>query len=288
MFRFFQLLFVAASWKGIDCGRLVSVPDLHGDFERTLQILSHAGLIDARSHAWSGGNATLVQTGDIVDRGGHGKDIYELFFKLAEEAESVGGRVVMLMGNHELMNLQGDLRYVTFEDYQAFGGERERTSAWAVNGWLGQKVRSFPVAYVTGNVLFTHAGVAPHFLRAHRTVEGLNENFRRAVQGNARPSEPALSDLLSHAGPLWTRRYGGPGVHCEEVEEVLKLTGTRRMVVGHTIGRSVRSHCEGRLILGDTAISRYYGGEASYIEHDGSGGAVAIYPLQSLSSAVEL
>merc|ERR1719221_273337 len=59
------------------------------------------------------------------------------------------------------------------------------------------------------------------------------------------------------------------------------------MVVGHTIQQSsegfrVRTRCDGRVVLGDTAISHAYGGEPSFIEHDGEGGAIAVYPSLGL------
>merc|ERR1719313_1897069 len=86
---------------------IVSVPDLHGDYDRAVQVLQAAGLIDPRTSSWSGGSTTLVQTGDIVDRGPDSQKIYKLFSRLASEAQQQGGAVINLLGNHELMNIQG-------------------------------------------------------------------------------------------------------------------------------------------------------------------------------------
>ncbi|MCW3798431.1 metallophosphoesterase [Sphingomonas sp. BN140010] len=100
-------------------GRIVAVGDLHGDFDAWQAIARAAGLIDDRGR-WSGGRTVLVQTGDIVDRGAGSRRILDHLMRLQREAPRVGGRVVVLTGNHEAMNVTGDLRYVDPGEYAAF------------------------------------------------------------------------------------------------------------------------------------------------------------------------
>ena len=76
---------------------------------------------------WAGGNLTLVQTGDQIDRGDDDRDVLDLFARLAEEARAAGGRVVALNGNHEIMNVQGDFRYVTPGAIETFAGVSPRS-----------------------------------------------------------------------------------------------------------------------------------------------------------------
>ncbi|XP_058182615.1 shewanella-like protein phosphatase 2 [Rhododendron vialii] len=92
--------------------RLVAIGDLHGDLHKSRQALTLAGLIDA-SGRWTGGAATLVQVGDVLDRGGEELKILYFLEKLRREAVKCGGRVVTMNGNHEIMNIDGDFRYVT-------------------------------------------------------------------------------------------------------------------------------------------------------------------------------
>ena len=99
--------------------RIVAVGDLHGDFDAWHQVALAAHLIDGRNH-WAGGSTILVQTGDIVDRGPDSLKIIGQLMKLQREAPRAGGRVVVLVGNHEAMNMTGDLRYVTAGEYAAF------------------------------------------------------------------------------------------------------------------------------------------------------------------------
>jgi len=104
-------------WEGVE--RIVAVGDLHGDYEHYLATLQAAGLID-RKGKWIGGATHLVQTGDIPDRGPDTQKIIEHITKLDKQARRKGGRVHDLIGNHEAMNVTGDLRYVSEGEYQAF------------------------------------------------------------------------------------------------------------------------------------------------------------------------
>src|SRR5690606_290431 len=82
-------------------------------------VLQDAGVINRRRQ-WSGGRTQLVQTGDILDRGPHSRKVMDLLITLERQAAKAGGRVHALVGNHEAMNIAGDLRYVSPEEFAAF------------------------------------------------------------------------------------------------------------------------------------------------------------------------
>ena len=92
--------------------RIVAIGDVHGAYEEFTAILQTVGLIDGR-RTWTGGTATLVQTGDVVDRGPKQRECLDLLMELQRQAPRAGGKVIALVGNHEVMNVIGDLRYVT-------------------------------------------------------------------------------------------------------------------------------------------------------------------------------
>jgi hypothetical protein len=104
-------------WEGVE--RIVAIGDLHGDYDNYMATLKAAELIDKKGK-WSGGKTHLVQTGDIPDRGPDTGKIIEHITKLAKQAEKKGGQVHSLIGNHEAMNVYGDLRYVSAGEYEAF------------------------------------------------------------------------------------------------------------------------------------------------------------------------
>jgi hypothetical protein len=91
-------------------GRIVAVGDVHGDLEGFRSILRASGLLDD-SDNWSGGATTLVQTGDLVERGTKVRQVLDLMMSLQEQAPRAGGKVVAILGNHEVNNLLAYLDY---------------------------------------------------------------------------------------------------------------------------------------------------------------------------------
>lgn len=122
---FFLLNFSSANipceWTGVK--KIVAIGDLHGDYENFLKILKGTGIISAGC-TWTGGKTHLVQTGDVLDRGPDAKKIFDLIMRLEKEAEEAGGKVHMLIGNHEEMNITGiafsQREYVTPEQFVSF------------------------------------------------------------------------------------------------------------------------------------------------------------------------
>lgn len=110
--------------------RVVAVGDVHGAYAKLIAVLRMVGLVD-EDNRWSGGTTVFVQTGDVTDRGKDTRKVLDLLMRLEGEARDAGGRVVALLGNHEVMNILGDLRSVNPEEHVAFrtaesGEVRER------------------------------------------------------------------------------------------------------------------------------------------------------------------
>ena len=108
-------------WKGVD--KIIAVGDVHGAYDSFVKILKAAGLVDDMLK-WSGGKTHLVQTGDIMDRGDYPKDVFDLVKRLEIEALEAGGKVHMLLGNHEEMNITGIVfrhpEYVSAKQFASF------------------------------------------------------------------------------------------------------------------------------------------------------------------------
>jgi hypothetical protein len=139
--------------------RIVAVGDVHGSFDGLVQILTTTGLIDRNQH-WSGGEATLVQIGDLLDRGTGVRQVMDLLMRLQGESRKAGGRVICLLGNHEAMNLLGIERDVNPQVYGQFadrGSEGRQKTAWRtqVRVWehrvakRGQVIKDIPEATKT-------------------------------------------------------------------------------------------------------------------------------------------
>ena len=125
-----------AGVSATEARRLVAIGDVHGEYEGLVRILREADLIDEENR-WIGGDATLVQTGDLVDRGSGVRAVMDLLMSLQEQAPAAGGEGIVLMGNHESLNLIGDFRDATREILASFSGpdsEAAREEAW--NEWV--------------------------------------------------------------------------------------------------------------------------------------------------------
>lgn len=115
--------------------RVVAVGDLHGDYSAWIDIARAARLVGP-DLKWSGGRTVLVQLGDITDRGPDSLKIIRHLQQLQRQARSAGGQVIILLGNHEAMQVTGDLRYVHAGEYAAFAdrqSERRRDQAYEAN-----------------------------------------------------------------------------------------------------------------------------------------------------------
>src|SRR5450759_1570527 len=128
--------------------RRIVVCDVHGELGGLTEILLHAGII-GRNKSWVGGDAVLIQTGDVIDRGPHSRGAVSLLRHLQPEATASSGKVVRCCGNHELWLLQGDHSHTNFSDPDRLAGE------------LRQEIERglLQAAYSDGSRLYTHAGL---------------------------------------------------------------------------------------------------------------------------------
>lgn len=105
---------------------LVAIGDVHGDIVTFEALLASLGLVDKDGH-WIGGTRSLVQTGDLLDRGAGSREVMELLMRLESEARAGGGRVTVLLGNHEANNMTGDLSYRSRAEFAAFQKDEDPT-----------------------------------------------------------------------------------------------------------------------------------------------------------------
>lgn len=119
--------------------RIVAVGDIHGGYDAFVRILRAAGIIDGKDR-WAAGDAYLVQTGDVVDRGAESRRALDLLRRLEREATKGRGRVVALVGNHEVMRLLGITRDTNPAEIEAFRTPRSGEIRDAVRQrWLASQ-----------------------------------------------------------------------------------------------------------------------------------------------------
>ena len=263
--------------------RIVAIGDLHGDLEHAREVLQLAGATDEEDR-WIGGDLVVVQVGDVLDRGDGERPIIELLDRLADEASSAGGALVVLLGNHEIMNVVADYRYVTdgaFDSFDDLGAgtvapaalhdiplaERGRAAAFLPGGPVARWLARHDVAVTVGDTLFVHAGLLPE--HADHDLGELNHDAREWMLIDDLEI-PALLD--DEDGPVWTRAYAtDEDVDCEVLQSALERFGVHRMVIGHTVQEDgVTSACDDRLFRVDVGLSAYYGGPVQALEIEGA------------------
>jgi hypothetical protein len=279
----------AASPSLVAPGRLLAVGDLHGDLANARRALQLAGLID-EGDRWSGGDAWVVQTGDLTDKGPDTRAVLDLWMSLERQAAEAGGRAIVLTSNHEALNVAGQSHYVAPEDLLAFlparaaglaatradleEGARLRREALGPEGVYGRWIAGHDAIAVVNGVVFLHAGLEP--ARAARGIAALNAEIRAALAAGRYEGEVRDRD-----GPLWYRGFvqDPEFLACPRLAASLRDVGATRMVVGHTPEADGRigARCGGRLLDIDTGISRAMGGHPSALDLTG-GDARALLP----------
>jgi hypothetical protein len=120
---------------------IVVIGEVQGAANTVTAFLEHLDLIDS-DHHWSGGDTVLIQTGDLMDGGENVRNALDLFIRLQSEAASAGGQIIVLMGNHEAMNILGELRDVNYLAYQSFvGSDSEARQKQAWEDWVALHTR---------------------------------------------------------------------------------------------------------------------------------------------------
>lgn len=308
-------------WENV--GRIIAIGDIHGDYDQYMKVLRAAGLVDRRGK-WDGGDTHLVQTGDVPDRGPDTRKILDHLMELKKQARREGGRVHTLIGNHDAMNVYGDLRYVTKGEYDAFKGRNSRRyqdllweqtinnykardpegfaqldledyrkewensyplgwnehrQAWGPSGEYGEWVLDNPVILKVNDTLFLHGGLSAKYCQD--SLQQLTGKVHDALR-NYDVRNPGI--IEDEFGPLW---YRGLAMDNEDrldemVTAILERYDASRIVVGHTPTQGVVwPRFDGRVVLNDTGMARYYGGYTTFLELTNDG-ATAHYGEQSI------
>jgi hypothetical protein len=239
--------------------RVVAIGDVHGAYEPFVAILREAGLIDARDR-WIGGSALLVQTGDVLDRGPDSRRVIDLLRKLERSSARAGGGVHSLLGNHELMRLAGDWRYVSAGEVAAFRradstGANEFRAAFAATGSYGRWLISHAAIAKINSMIFVHGGISPSI--APLGCRGINAAIETELDDLAAGRNPNNALGNDESGPLWYRGLATEpeDVFGSSVDSILENLGASGMVIGHTVspGR-VATRFAGRVVMIDTGM----------------------------------
>jgi len=233
--------------------RLLALSDIEGDFHALKTMLLGAKVMDNQFN-WTFGKGHLLLLGDYFDRGLHVTECLWLLYKLEAEAEAAGGKVHFILGNHEVLNLQGNSSYVRrkYLENAEFIGEPYK-NWYDQNTELGRWLRTKNAVEKIGDYVFCHGGISPELAR---TRLGLAEINRISRQHLGKPNEAIVSadakaifDLKT--GIFWYRGAAKNIASKEDIDAVLQFAGAKRMVIGHTLQPDITALYGGRVLCID-------------------------------------
>jgi len=234
-----------------EAGRIFAVSDVEGNPDELRLLLRAAGVIDGQDR-WAWGDGRLVFVGDMVDRGDQVTEELWWVHQLEPQALAAGGRVHVVLGNHDAMLMYNDDRYAA--DKYKLVAPKFRASLSGLYGprtELGRWLRSKPAMLRIGDLLFVHGGVSEALAQSGLDIHQVNEAIRLGIDEPWRTRAPGTYEMLFGAdGPLWYRGYfNDEELGPEPVARALATFGARTVVVGHTIVDEVQM-LHGGLVIG--------------------------------------
>jgi hypothetical protein len=303
---------------------IIAIGDLHGDLEATIKALKLAGVIDLsipnstkdiNKINWIGGKTVVVQLGDQIDRvrpnelindlcpendpelvldEGSDLKIMLLFSKLAAQARKTGGAVFSILGNHELMNVDGDFRYVSPKEFREFGnyfkekrtndkrlpyGYHSRKATFSPGGKIARHLADNRYSVlVVGSWLFVHGGISKDCAKRF-LLRDINKSISKWLNGSKDKRNMDYVDAIYHCdddenSPFWSRTFSdmdewNDNTHRLEFHETIRILNKnnnlnlRGMIVGHSpqfmYNKPLNSSCNNCLWRVDVGMSKAFG-----------------------------
>ncbi len=230
------------------------VGDIHGQFDRLINNLQTHNVIN-KQLKWNWGKGHLVFVGDIFDRGNKVTETLWFIYRLEQEAEKAGGQVHITFGNHELMVLNKDNRYIA-RDYKSLCNNLglDYDALFHPNSVLGEWLRSKNSMTKINDVLYVHGGISQKQVESGISPEKVNELMRQyLLAGSNAENEEEYNQILKSFGPFWYRGYfmdrsKYKKITEDELDSVLKKLQVSRIVVGHTENEILSSNFNGKII----------------------------------------
>lgn len=245
--------------------KIVVIGDIHADYEILLAILKKAQIINEKLE-WIGGKTYLVMIGDLVDgkaridnwNGDSDLKVINFLSKLIKQAKRKKGDVIILLGNHEFMNIRGNFSYSGSNGIKQMGGELNRLKYFN-NQFFSFANKCF-LAVNIGGWVFCHAGIVPEISKKY-TISKLNAMLHKFLsnQMNLKEDNIFFNVISGDNGILTTREFGINDINCKRLSETLENLNASHMVVGHTVQEKVNQVCNKKLWRVDIGLSRAFG-----------------------------
>ncbi|MDO6472750.1 metallophosphoesterase [Maribacter sp. 1_MG-2023] len=257
----------ASIYKGVS--KIAAFSDLHGQYDLSLKLLEKNKIIDKKGD-WNFGDGHLVIVGDIFDRGDKVTDILWFLFKLEKQAFQQNGKVHYLLGNHEYMIFQKDLRHIN-KKYKKTSKllNTTYTDLFGKNTVLGRWLRSKSTIVKINDVLYVHGGISPEFVNEAQNLGSLNSKMRKSIDIDidSKKFQNKYEKYFLDNSPVWYRGYFKDSLTEGDIDELLLGLNVNKIVVGHTSQNSVKSLFSNKIFVVDSSIKNGKKGQLLFIEN---------------------
>ncbi|RQV99201.1 MAG: metallophosphoesterase, partial [Calditrichaeota bacterium] len=184
--------------------------------------------------------------------------------------EEAGGRVDFLLGNHEIMVVQGDLRYVNPKYEESASLLNTGISQlYGIDTEIGQWLRTRNTILKIDNLLFVHGGIHPELINADISWIELNPLIRDNIDKTRddRSIDPFVEWVFGSRGPFWYRGYSREQkayglIDSVSVDKLLSHFKVDHIITGHTTVEEIQTLFNGKIIQIDAGIKNGIRGEA--------------------------
>lgn len=215
--------------------KFLAVSDIEGNLEAFVMVLQDAGVID-NNYNWIFDDGHLVFVGDMFDRGNNVTECLWLLYRLESQAEAQGGKIHMVMGNHDIMNLIYDFRYVAqkyINNVQLMGETLQ--SIYATDTELGRWLRTKNIIEKVEPFIFLHGGISPTVDALGLTYDEINYWGRFRMDSTCITSECSIINGGSAVGIYWYRGMAEEDLTQQQVDSIVSHFGGDMVVIGHTV-----------------------------------------------------
>jgi len=247
------------------------ISDIHGNYHVYTGLLKSAGIVDDDLN-WNFGEGHLVILGDMFDRGDMVTEVLWHLFGLEKQAEKAGGKVHVLLGNHEFMALRNDLCYAHAKySRTALFSKKDYADHFSEQTVLGKWLRLKPVVITIDDIMFVHAGISDEMVQRNMNVRKINRILTEKVVGknlHMINEGESVKLLQGKNGPLWYRGYFHDPHFCyNTIDYILDFYRIKHIVVGHTPNAAINLLFDNKVVGIDTGICDGRSGEILIIKN---------------------
>ncbi len=215
--------------------KFLAISDIEGNLEAFVMVLLDAGVID-NNYNWTFDEGHLIFVGDMFDRGNNVTECLWLLYRLESQAEAQGGKIHMIMGNHDIMNLIYDFRYVAqkyINNVQLMGETLQ--SIYATDTELGRWLRTKNIIEKAEPFIFLHGGISPGVDALGLSYDEINYWGRFRMDSTCTTSECTIINGGSAVGIYWYRGMAEENLTQQQVDTIISHFGGDMVVIGHTV-----------------------------------------------------